>query len=147
MKYFITVETKSDDELSLLDIQKFELTSEQVTKLNKILATKEKKPKKPVLPYYDGNDINLTEEEINAIFTEDDQLDDVDLLEEILHDSDCLRWQERDYGQEDKPTRLWINNRYLIEFTLGSGECIEATWSHTIWGGEAIDLKLVEVKK
>jgi hypothetical protein len=150
MRYFITLTKTSQNHPFRLDIQKFELTSEQVTKLNKILATKEKKPKAPrppKLPYYDGNDINLTEEEINQIFTEDDQLDDADLLEDILRDSDCLRWKDRDYGQEDKPTRLWLNNRYLIEFTLGSGECIEATWSHTIWGCEAIDLKLVEVKK
>jgi hypothetical protein len=147
MKHFITIETKSNDLTSVLDVKRFELDEDQVNKINKILRPKKKKPKAPVLPYYDGNDINLTEEEINQIFTEDDQLDDVDLLEDILHDSDCLRWGDRDYGQEDKPTRLWINNRYLIEFILGSGECIEATWSHTIWGGEAIDLKLIEVRK
>lgn len=147
MKYFIKIETKSNDLTSVLDVKTFELDEDQVKKINKILVPKEKKVKKPVLPYYDGNDINLTEEEINEIFTEDDQLDDPELLEDILRDSDCLRWEERDYGVDDKPTRLLINNRYLIEFTLGSGECIEATWSHTIWGGEAIDLKLLEVRK
>lgn len=143
MKYFIKIETQSDD---LNYVKSFEVDQNQFDKIKKILEPKEKKPKKPVLPYYKGNDIILTEEEINDIFTEDDELDDVNLLEDILRDSDCLRWLERDHGQEDKPTRLWINKRYLIEFTLGSGECIEATWDHTIWGGEALDLKLIEAK-
>jgi hypothetical protein len=145
MKYFIKIETQSDN---LNYVKLFEVDENQFDKIKKILEPKEKKPEKPVLPYYKGNDIiDLTEEEINDIFTDDDELDDVNLLENILRDSDCLRWLERDCGQEDKPTRLWVNNRYLIEFTLGSGECIEATWDHTIWRGEALDLKLIEVKK
>ena len=91
---------------------------------------------------------NLVIEEsvLSEIFTDDNQLDDYCMLEDILKDAEYTKWPDDDGGEEDKPTRLWINNKYLIEFTVGSGECIESSWDCRIWSGEAIDLKLIEVK-
>jgi hypothetical protein len=147
MRHFIKIETKSNDLTSVLDVKTFELDEDQVKKINKILEPKEKKPKAPVLPYYDMGNEDFDEEELAGIFTEDGELDDVDALEGLLREYEYIMWDSEDYGENKKPSRLWMNNKYWVEYRLASGECIEATWSHRIWRGKAIDLKLLEVRK
>lgn len=147
MRHFIKIESKSNDLTSVLDVQTFELDEDQVKKINKILAPKEKKPKAPKLPYYDLGNEDFDEDELEGIFTEDDELDDVDGLNKLLREHGYVSWDSEDYGQDKKPSRLWINNKYWVEFIVASGDCLEATWSHRIWEGEALDLTLIEVKK
>jgi len=120
--YTITI----DENGSLRD---FAATKEQVDKILGVLIPKVKKPKVPQLPYNHIGNADFG----NDIFDDDGNLD-LDCVQDYLQDGDYCQWDDRT-GEKDnkKPFRLLINNKYLIEFIVEQGECIEATWDSRIW--------------
>ena len=118
--------------------------SEELSAKIQALIKKEEKPKKvrkPVLPYVELGDADFG----NDIFDDDGELD-FDMISDVLKDSDYISWSDRT-GEKDnaKPFRILINNKYLIEYEVGRGDCIEATWDHRIWEAVCMNMKLLSV--
>jgi len=119
-----------------------QVTEAQYKKIQDILNPKVKE-KKIVLPY---KDLGKDNESFEDILNDTGELD-LELVQEILEDGDYCDWDD-ETGHKDnaKPFRLLINNKYLIEWEVERGECIEATWDHRIWGADCVRLKLIETK-
>ena len=96
MRFIITVDTKTMDLTTTLDTKIFELDDDQVTKLNKILAQKEKKPKAPRLPYHDMGNEDFELEELEGIFNDDGEIEDIDSLKRLLREYEYISWDSED---------------------------------------------------
>jgi hypothetical protein len=120
---------------------KKDVTDKQLEKIKAILE-KEEKPKKvrkPKLPYVELENADFG----NDIFNDDGDFD-LDYVSDALRASDYISWSDKT-GEKDneRPFRILINNKYLVEFEVGQGECVEATWDSRIWRGECLNIKLI----
>lgn len=142
-KYTLTIkisETGFDNRTETLSI-----SDKQYQNLKGIFNLKDEKlkKKKPVLPY---KLLKPDDEFFDDILNSKKELD-LKKVKEILNDGDYCSWDD-ETGDKDnaKPFRLLIRDKYLIEWEVGRGECIEATWDCTIWEGVCLNLKLIETK-
>jgi hypothetical protein len=121
----------------------FIATKEQVAKIEAVLIPKVKIPKPPQLPYKDLG----SEDFGNDIFDDDGNID-FGCIEDCLYDCDYLRWSDST-GEKDnsKPFRLLINNKYLIEFIVKRGDCVEATWDSRIWDADCTSIVLISTNE
>ena len=92
--------------------------------------------------FLEVEDLTITKEQEEEIFYLE-EIEDPVALEEILRDKGYLDWKKRDPGEDSTPCRITINGKYTVEYKVGSGECVEATWEHTIWLGEMNGAKLI----
>ena len=141
-KYYITLLEKWD---GYCEPTEYEVTEEQYKKIDKILKPPPPEPKKIVLPYNDlGSETwdDITDEDFDESINED-----FEKIEDFLRDGDFVHWDD-DSGDKDnkKPFRLLINDKWLIEFKVVRGECIEATWDHRIWRADVDYIKIIEQK-
>jgi hypothetical protein len=121
----------------------FPATKEQVAKIEAVLIPKVKIPKPPQLPYKDLGSDDFG----NDIFDDDGNID-FGCIEDCLYDCDYLRWSDST-GEKDnsKPFRLLINNKYLIEFIVKRGDCVEATWDSRIWDADCTSIVLISTNE
>ena len=160
MKYFITLTVTSDDETVIFDKQTLEVTKEKLDSLFKkrenekpdSLFKKRENEKTVVprsrLPYYDMGNIRLTDAEINNYFTSDGDLKQPVLFEEMLRGLDYLNWTGNTPGVDIKPTRLIVNDKYVIEYTEASMEVSSPDDpNQIILIGTTQNLKTIEVLK
>ena len=117
-----------------------DITDEQATKIQTMLdkADKPKKAKKPEIPYVD-----LGKEDFENDIFDDDGILDLSLIEDCLRDAEYVHWRDNT-GEKDnkKPFRLLINDKYLIEFKVTRGYCVESTWDSRIWHADC-EIKLI----
>ena len=83
----------------------------------------------------------------NDIFNEENEFD-LDCVIECLKDAEYISWNNETGVYDNKyPFRTLINNKYLVQFEVEIGECIEATWKDTIWSAECSKIELISINE
>jgi hypothetical protein len=135
MYQLIITKDGTEVENLVIDDVAFSKIKKAITVKPKPVASKTVKPKFEDLGEDDFED---------DIYDEDGKIN-LELVKECLEDSDYIQWNDKT-GEKDnkKPFRLLINKKFLIEFEVSQGICIEATWEHRIWDAEISSIKLVQ---
>jgi len=138
MKLIIQDETGNEIEsISIIQADIDEVKKVINKRLNK--EAKAKLPKKPKPLFVELGNVDFG----NFIFDEDGEFN-LECVAQCLDDEEYISWDDRTGEKDNKlPFRILINNKYLVQFEVGQGECIEATWEHRIWGGECLNIQLI----
>lgn len=140
--YLLTI-TKDGEQ-----VENISITDAIYEKVRKAITVKPKaaaKPKaisgKTTKPKF----VDLGEDDFESdIYDEDGELN-LDFIKDCLMDAEYAQWDDKT-GEKDnaKPFRLLVNKKFLIEFEVTRGDCIEATWDSRIWRAEIDSIKLIE---
>lgn len=140
MKYYCVIQTVSDDNVVTHILEKIEIVEADIKKLKKVVEKRLTKEAEAKLTFYDVGTADFE----NDIYGEDGEID-LDCVRECLEDSDYCTWNDESGDKDNaKPFRLLINDKYLVQFGVERGYCVESTWDHRIWHADCVDVQLIE---
>ena len=135
--YKITLESPTSNDT-------IEVTKEQLELVNDYISQLKAYEETVAIGFIDLGATEDGEIEIEEMLDEEGNLD-TDLVREWLqYETDYCTWND-ETGEDDNefPFRLLLAGKYLVEFEVEQGDCVEASWDGRCWTANCINVKLI----